>query len=61
MTYILSLPFILGIYWVLWKLYLWASPHLISDDAPEYLKRPKYWQFAIVLFVISFLSSRNKK
>lgn len=50
----------LAVYYVLWKLWLVIAPNLISDVEYEFLVRPKFWQFAVTLFVVLFLFRKLK-
>lgn len=43
--------FALVIYYLLWKLWLFAAPKFSSETTPVYIVRPKFWQFAIALFI----------
>ena len=59
------LGFLLGIDWLIWKLWLWVLPQ-IWTTGPENLIRPGFWLFVAVWFLMGcvgsclFSSSKSK-
>jgi hypothetical protein len=47
-------PLILGIWWLLWKLWLFVLPAIWSDG-PENIIRPTYWLFAGMWVLMIFI------
>jgi len=51
----LVILFVLGVYWILWKIWLALESNLLSKvelwgKVPGAVRRPKFWQFAILMF-----------
>ena len=51
----LLILFVLGVYWVLWKIWLTLESNLLLKvelwgKIPGAVRRPKFWQFAILTF-----------
>lgn len=52
------------VYWVLWRIWCAVVPNLInvneySNDTITVFAKPKFWQFFIVVFLISFIFRSN--
>lgn len=54
---VIGVPIVLaamGIWWLVWKLWLFVVPGLF-ETGPEMLLHPTYWQFVGMLFLASII------
>jgi len=64
--FVLGLLFVvLFIYWSLWQLYLLVSSRFLTGfdfwkKTPEFIRRPKFWQFILFIFAYNYVSGKFK-
>ena len=59
LVFLVLCPFVIAIWWLFWKLWLWVIPQ-IWDDAPEKIAHPSFWLFVGIIFLISFIGKLLK-
>ena len=56
--YFLIIGVTLILYVLFWRLYLFVAPKIMSDSLPEYVRKPKLWQFFLLVFVLSYVREK---
>jgi len=54
-TGFISAAIALFFYWLMWLLWCMIMPKLLPTDTDQMFVTPKFWQFAIVAILVSFM------
>ena len=56
--YFLIIGVTLILYVLFWRLYLLVAPMIMSESLPDYVRKPKLWQFFLIVFAAGYVRKK---
>lgn len=56
--YFLIIGVTLILYVLFWRLYLLVAPMFMADSLPDYVRKPKLWQFFLLVFATGYIRKK---